>query len=84
MYPVQFGELQIPEGVFFDPVDGASVPPGVLKMRGIVRDRQGKVFINNDEDMQHIHPDDWLNALSEDDRQYLISKHGEHNKPKGV
>lgn len=62
----------------------AGLPPPKICMRAIVRDRHGKVFINRDEDMRHIHPDDWLNVLTEEDRQYLINKHGEHNKPTGV
>lgn len=61
----------------------AGVPLPKIQIRGFVRDAQGRIFINRDEDMQHIHPDDWL-LLSEDERDYLVNKHGEHNKPKGV
>lgn len=63
---------------------GNSLPDVIVEMRGFVRDSDGNIVITNDEDMKNIHPDDWNNAMSEADRQYLIAKHGEHNKPEGV
>lgn len=62
--------------------DGVPLPK--IQMYCVVRDRHGMVYIHNDEDMRHIPLKEWFQDLTEADRQYLIDKHGEHNKPVGA
>lgn len=74
-------------------LDGAAVmletwPEGVplpeISIYCVVRDANGMVYVHNDEDLKHIPLKEWLEDLTEEDRQYLINKHGEHNKPIGA
>lgn len=61
----------------------AGMPPPKIRARGFTFDKNGHVFYSRDEDMRLTHPDDWL-SLSEDERDYLMNKHGPHNRPIGV
>lgn len=51
---------------------------------GVVRDSNGMPYVHNDEDLRLIPIDVWNNIFTEDERQYLLKKHGPHNRPMGA